>query len=628
MGRRKIEIQPLTDERNRTVTFIKRKAGLLKKAHELAVLCQVDITVLIVGPNNTLYEFSSVDTNDLIDHYINDKSMTREVKDPSDFGSYTKRKSLISENLINSDSSNDHISKKRRLSIDNHNHSYLSHDSDENDTNDSNEEDDDTGNSTIHNNNNNKTNNNTSNKNLKSLKLNKTTTRLRNQTNHDSNQSKHSSKSFQKLRDRDLKDLKVKSETIIFNNPLQDQIQKQIEGFRTFSSATNSSIRSSSHTDLNASAISGPSMLNLTDESQHNQNKIKQENHANSLSLSNEQRTNLTTTRNTSIASNQDIDKTKKSTMRPVLRVEIPNNNIISNDSIQSEPSSTTLTNIYSNNGSSQYFRKSNNNNGKSIGNNNIKTDSPLSATSNGALTLDKRGDISKFGLKAPTNTTFSFSNGLPPLFSSTSTVPPYIATPLQGTNNNNSLAFSSNNSSSPIQAQMLPNQRQSPINQSQRYNQHITLNPPQINSNRILSPTGGLTKIGVQDHMMNGPTTGSLPSKFANDLMMPSPSGSMSMFQDWGLASNNNNGNNHHTNNTGNPNGLPSGANSISRYNNTGGNSAFPHSGNGNTGLTPYINVGQTPLANKFFNFSNDVGGLNDDSTANNAVKELKEED
>lgn len=42
-------------------TFLKRKAGLFKKAYELAVLCQVDITVIIFGHNNKLYEFSSVD---------------------------------------------------------------------------------------------------------------------------------------------------------------------------------------------------------------------------------------------------------------------------------------------------------------------------------------------------------------------------------------------------------------------------------------------------------------------------------------------------------------------------------------------------------------------------------------
>jgi hypothetical protein len=47
MGRRKIEIQPITHERNRAVTFVKRKNGLFKKAYELGVLCSVDIAVVI-----------------------------------------------------------------------------------------------------------------------------------------------------------------------------------------------------------------------------------------------------------------------------------------------------------------------------------------------------------------------------------------------------------------------------------------------------------------------------------------------------------------------------------------------------------------------------------------------------
>lgn len=90
MGRRKIEIQRISDDRNRAVTFIKRKAGLFKKAHELSVLCQVDIAVIILGSNNTFYEFSSVDTNDLIYHYQNDKNLLHEVKDPSDYGDFHK----------------------------------------------------------------------------------------------------------------------------------------------------------------------------------------------------------------------------------------------------------------------------------------------------------------------------------------------------------------------------------------------------------------------------------------------------------------------------------------------------------------------------------------------------------
>lgn len=104
MGRRKIEIQPLSDDRNRTVTFVKRKAGLFKKAHELAVLCQVDLAVIIVGNNKKVYEFSSVDTNELIDCYQN--SSPYELKLPENYGNYQKKSHLqegFSSNTINDD---------------------------------------------------------------------------------------------------------------------------------------------------------------------------------------------------------------------------------------------------------------------------------------------------------------------------------------------------------------------------------------------------------------------------------------------------------------------------------------------------------------------------------------------
>lgn len=47
MGRKKIQIARIADERNRQVTFTKRKNGLLKKARELSVLCDAEIAVVI-----------------------------------------------------------------------------------------------------------------------------------------------------------------------------------------------------------------------------------------------------------------------------------------------------------------------------------------------------------------------------------------------------------------------------------------------------------------------------------------------------------------------------------------------------------------------------------------------------
>jgi len=50
-------------------TFLKRKGGLFKKAHELSVLCSVDVAVIIFGNNKKLYEYSSNDMRDLITRY-------------------------------------------------------------------------------------------------------------------------------------------------------------------------------------------------------------------------------------------------------------------------------------------------------------------------------------------------------------------------------------------------------------------------------------------------------------------------------------------------------------------------------------------------------------------------------
>ncbi|KAJ6460481.1 hypothetical protein C8R47DRAFT_993989 [Mycena vitilis] len=89
MGRRKIEIQPITHERNRSVTFLKRKNGLFKKAYELGVLCSVDVAVIIFGApghNSKLYQYCSGDIANIIQRRIayNDE---KEMCGPLDFSS-------------------------------------------------------------------------------------------------------------------------------------------------------------------------------------------------------------------------------------------------------------------------------------------------------------------------------------------------------------------------------------------------------------------------------------------------------------------------------------------------------------------------------------------------------------
>ncbi|XP_054814321.1 agamous-like MADS-box protein AGL15 [Prosopis cineraria] len=59
MGRGKIEIKRIENANSRQVTFSKRRNGLLKKAHELAILCDAEVAVIIFSNTGKLFEFSS-----------------------------------------------------------------------------------------------------------------------------------------------------------------------------------------------------------------------------------------------------------------------------------------------------------------------------------------------------------------------------------------------------------------------------------------------------------------------------------------------------------------------------------------------------------------------------------------
>ncbi|KAF9609766.1 hypothetical protein IFM89_018214 [Coptis chinensis] len=59
MGRGKIEIKRIENPTNRQVTFSKRKNGILKKAREIAVLCDAEISLVVFSNTNKMTEFCS-----------------------------------------------------------------------------------------------------------------------------------------------------------------------------------------------------------------------------------------------------------------------------------------------------------------------------------------------------------------------------------------------------------------------------------------------------------------------------------------------------------------------------------------------------------------------------------------
>ncbi|CAH2274363.1 myocyte-specific enhancer factor 2A isoform X1 [Pelobates cultripes] len=69
MGRKKIQITRIMDERNRQVTFTKRKFGLMKKAYELSVLCDCEIALIIFNGSNKLFQYASTDMDKVLLKY-------------------------------------------------------------------------------------------------------------------------------------------------------------------------------------------------------------------------------------------------------------------------------------------------------------------------------------------------------------------------------------------------------------------------------------------------------------------------------------------------------------------------------------------------------------------------------
>ncbi|XP_009758657.1 MADS-box transcription factor 23-like [Nicotiana tabacum] len=69
MGRGKIEIKMIENTNSRQVTFSKRRQGLMKKAKELAILCDAEVGVLVFSNTGKLYEFASSSMENILSRY-------------------------------------------------------------------------------------------------------------------------------------------------------------------------------------------------------------------------------------------------------------------------------------------------------------------------------------------------------------------------------------------------------------------------------------------------------------------------------------------------------------------------------------------------------------------------------
>ncbi|XP_039071296.1 agamous-like MADS-box protein AGL104 [Hibiscus syriacus] len=79
MGRVKLEIKRIENNTNRQVTFSKRRNGLIKKAYELSILCDIDIALVMFSPSGRISHFSGRRRiEDVFIRYINVPDRERE----------------------------------------------------------------------------------------------------------------------------------------------------------------------------------------------------------------------------------------------------------------------------------------------------------------------------------------------------------------------------------------------------------------------------------------------------------------------------------------------------------------------------------------------------------------------
>ncbi|XP_019258296.1 PREDICTED: MADS-box transcription factor 27-like isoform X2 [Nicotiana attenuata] len=82
MGRGKIVIRRIDNSTSRQVAFSKRRNGLLKKAKELAILCDTEVGVMVFSSTGRLYEYSSTSMKSVIERYNKTKEKNHQLATP------------------------------------------------------------------------------------------------------------------------------------------------------------------------------------------------------------------------------------------------------------------------------------------------------------------------------------------------------------------------------------------------------------------------------------------------------------------------------------------------------------------------------------------------------------------
>ncbi|OAY56959.1 truncated transcription factor CAULIFLOWER A [Manihot esculenta] len=85
MGRGRVQLKRIENKINRQVTFSKRRTGLLKKAHEISVLCDAEVALIVFSIKGKLFEYSTNSSMErILERYESYSSAERQAANDSE----------------------------------------------------------------------------------------------------------------------------------------------------------------------------------------------------------------------------------------------------------------------------------------------------------------------------------------------------------------------------------------------------------------------------------------------------------------------------------------------------------------------------------------------------------------
>ncbi|KAI5421495.1 MADS-box protein soc1, variant 2 [Lathyrus oleraceus] len=99
MVRGKTQMKRIENPTSRQVTFSKRRNGLMKKAFELSILCDVEVALIVFSPRGRLYEFASSSILETIERYCS-HSRNNNTSTPSESVENTQHLKEEAKNMM------------------------------------------------------------------------------------------------------------------------------------------------------------------------------------------------------------------------------------------------------------------------------------------------------------------------------------------------------------------------------------------------------------------------------------------------------------------------------------------------------------------------------------------------